>query len=94
VFREDVNITQIVREIQLEDQNASSDQAVKQHEQKASSKAAKHQQIQPKEESKRRGVRATVSDFMKGKKLERKSSTKTLRRQPSAPSQLRKYWRD
>jgi hypothetical protein len=31
-----VNITQIVREIQLEDQNASSDEAVKkQHEQKA-----------------------------------------------------------
>lgn len=85
-----MNIIQIVREIQSEDQHASSDEAVKeQHEQKALSEAAEDQQ-----ESKRGGVRATVSNSMKGNKLERKSSTKTLRRCPSTLSQTRKPWRN
>ncbi|GAB7325351.1 hypothetical protein MBLNU13_g09393t1 [Cladosporium sp. NU13] len=93
VLGEDVNITQMVREIQSEDQTASSDEAMKgQYEQEASSEAAEDQQDQPEESG---GVRAKVSDSMKGNKLERKSSTKTLRRQPSTLSQKKRApWRN
>lgn len=97
VFGGDVNITQTLREIQLEDQKALSvEAAMEQQEQKDSSEAAGNQQGQPAEDGKRRGVRAKVSDFMKGSNtLERKSSTNTLRRKPSTLSQKKpRPWRN
>jgi len=67
------------------------DGAVKeQHEQKASSE---DQQEQP-EESERCGVRAEVSDLMKGNRPKRYSCMKTSRRQLSTLSQTRAPWRN